>query len=76
MLLWGIVFEVAFAAMVVTLPPLREVFGTAPPPAGHLAVLAVFPVVVWGADELRRLVLRTRKLGGDPVAGGSPRSRS
>ncbi|WP_285741192.1 cation-transporting P-type ATPase [Lentzea sp. NBRC 105346] len=60
LLLWGIAFEVAFAAAVVTLPPLRHVFGTAVPPAGHLAVLLAFPVIVWGADELWRWYRRSR----------------
>jgi hypothetical protein len=49
-----------FAAAVVTLPPLQHVFGTAVPPASHLAVLAAFPVVVWGADELWRWRQRRR----------------
>jgi magnesium-transporting ATPase (P-type) len=54
LLLWGIAFELAFAAAVVYLPPLQRVFGTAPLGLPELAVLAVFPVVVWGSDELRR----------------------
>ncbi|HEY7596133.1 MAG TPA: cation-transporting P-type ATPase [Actinophytocola sp.] len=54
LLLWGIAFEVAFAAALITVPALRDVFGTAMPPAGSLALLAVFPVVVWGADEFWR----------------------
>ena len=60
LLLWGIAFELAFAAAVVALPPLQHVFGTAVPPASHLAVLAAFPVVVWGADELWRWRQRRR----------------
>ncbi|MGW4213628.1 cation-translocating P-type ATPase [Lentzea sp. NPDC004789] len=59
LLLWGIAFEVVFAAAVVALPPLQHVFGTAVPPVPHLAVLAAFPVVVWGADELWRWRQRT-----------------
>lgn len=39
LLLWGILFEIAFAAAVVVLPPLQSVFGTAIPPARHLLVL-------------------------------------
>ncbi len=61
LLLWGIVFEVVFAAAVVALPPLQHIFGTAVPPAAHLAVLAVFPVIVWGADELWRAAARKQK---------------
>ncbi|MFG1912300.1 cation-translocating P-type ATPase [Kribbella sp. NPDC048928] len=55
LLLWGILFEIVFAAAVVTLPPLQSVFGTAVPPVSHLLVLPAFPFVVWGADELWRL---------------------
>ncbi|MBL6279866.1 cation-transporting P-type ATPase [Micromonospora fiedleri] len=60
LLLWGIAFELAVAAVIVALPPLPEVFGTRPPPAPALALLLVFPVVVWGADELRRRLIRGR----------------
>ncbi|WP_112237260.1 cation-translocating P-type ATPase [Kribbella monticola] len=55
LLLWGIAFEVVFAAAVVTVPFLQSIFGTALPPAPQLAVLATFPLIVWGADELWRL---------------------
>jgi calcium-translocating P-type ATPase len=54
LLLWGVAFELAFAAAVVALPALRDVFGLAVPPAAVLALLVPFPVVVWGADELWR----------------------
>jgi magnesium-transporting ATPase (P-type) len=54
LLLWGIAFELVFAAAVVYLPPLQHVFGTAPLGLPELAVLSVFPVIVWGSDELRR----------------------
>jgi magnesium-transporting ATPase (P-type) len=54
LLLWGIAFEVVFAAALITVPALQDVFGTAMPPAGSLALLVPFPVVVWGADELWR----------------------
>jgi magnesium-transporting ATPase (P-type) len=58
LLLAGIVFEVAFAAIVVAWPPLQDVFGTAVPDAGQLALLVVFPPIVWGVDELYRSFLR------------------
>lgn len=61
LLLWGIAFEVAFAAAVITIPALQHIFGTALPPLPHLALLATFPLIVWGADELWRLRLRTRE---------------
>jgi magnesium-transporting ATPase (P-type) len=63
LLLAGIVFEVAFAAVVVAWPPLQGVFGTAVPGAGELAMLLTFPPIVWGADEIYRWVLRRRATG-------------
>ena len=54
MLLWGIAFEVAFAAALVYVPALQPIFHTAPLGATELALLATFPPIVWGADELRR----------------------
>ncbi len=54
LLLWGIAFEIAFAAAVVVVPPLRHAFGTALPPWEHLMLLPFFPVAVWGVDELWR----------------------
>jgi magnesium-transporting ATPase (P-type) len=59
-LLWGIAFELAFAAAVIYLPLFQEAFGTAPLGAQELAVLATFPLIVWGTDELRRWVVRRR----------------
>jgi calcium-translocating P-type ATPase len=58
MLLWGIGFELVFAAALVYLPPLQGVFGTAAIEPRYLPILAVFPFVVWGSDELRRWVIR------------------
>jgi magnesium-transporting ATPase (P-type) len=58
MLLWGIAFELAFAAAIVYVPFLQDVFATAPLGPAELAILAAFPLVVWGADELRRARLR------------------
>ena len=54
LLLWGIAFELAFAAALIYLPPLQSVFGTRALGVGDLAILATFPVIVWGVDELRR----------------------
>ena len=61
LLLWGIVFELAFAAAVIYLPPLQAIFGTNALGLRELAILAVFPFVVWGSDELRRWALRRRE---------------
>jgi magnesium-transporting ATPase (P-type) len=60
MVLWGIAFEVVFAALVVTVPPLQELFGTVVPPMSALLLLLAFPPIVWGADELHRRHLRRR----------------
>ncbi|MFI7604472.1 cation transporting ATPase C-terminal domain-containing protein [Micromonospora sp. NPDC049366] len=60
LLLWGIAFEIAFAAALVTVPPLRAMFGTALPDPLMLALLIAFPILVWVPDELRRAVLRRR----------------
>ncbi|TVT20363.1 cation-transporting P-type ATPase, partial [Amycolatopsis rhizosphaerae] len=60
LLLWGIAFELAFAALVVTVPPLQYVFGTAVPSWQQLLILLPFPVLVWGLDELWRWYLRHR----------------
>ncbi|MFC5786713.1 cation-translocating P-type ATPase [Streptomyces aureus] len=60
LLLAGIAFELAFTAVLVYLPPLQGIFGTAALPLDVVALIAVFPVLVWGTDELRRRGRRTR----------------
>ena len=54
LLLWGIAFELLVAAAVIYVPVLQPVFHTAPLGPVELALLAPFPVIVWGVDELRR----------------------
>lgn len=58
MLLWGIAFELLFAAGLVHVPFLQDIFGTTALSTTQLALLASFPVIVWGSDELRRAHLR------------------
>ncbi len=58
LLLWGVLFELVFAAAVVYLPPLQDVFATAGLGPAELAILATFPFLVWASDELRRRRLR------------------
>ena len=53
--------ELAFAALVIYLPPLQDVFGTAGLGPRELLPLLAFPVIVWGSDELRRWRLRRRR---------------
>ena len=60
LLLWGLAFELLFTAAVIYAPPLRHVFGTAALSPAQLAVVAPFPVVVWGVDELFRWFRRSR----------------
>ena len=60
LLLLGIASELVFAAVLVYVPALQGLFGTAPLNGLELAILAPFPFVVWGGDELRRAVRRRR----------------
>jgi calcium-translocating P-type ATPase len=57
LLLWGIAFELALSAALVTLGPLQSVFDTAVPGPEALILLA-FPLIVWGADEAYRAAAR------------------
>jgi calcium-translocating P-type ATPase len=57
-LLGGIAFALAFAAALIYLPALNSVFGTAPLTVGQLATVLPFPFIVWGADEIRRALMR------------------
>jgi len=69
LLLWGIVYEIVFAAVLVTVPWLQAVFGTATPDLWQVLFILPFPVIVWGVDELwrwdvrRRAALRSQALG-------------
>ena len=60
LLLWGIGFEVAFTALLVVTPGVQRVFDTTTLPWHVVGLIACFPFVVWGVDELRRLQLRAR----------------
>ena len=54
LLLGGIAFMLVFAASLIYLPPMQSIFHTAALGLPELALLACFPVIVWGSDELRR----------------------
>ena len=67
-LLRGVAFALLFAAAIVYLPPLQAIFQTAALGPRELVVLACFPVIVWGSDELWRWRARRRS----PAHGHSP----
>jgi magnesium-transporting ATPase (P-type) len=70
LLLAGILFELALTAGIIYLPLLQDPLGTAAIPAQWLLVVLPFPLIVWGADELRRWLLRRpSKSLGDPGWG-------
>jgi calcium-translocating P-type ATPase len=77
-LLGGIAFSLAFAAALIYLPALHGFFGTAALSPSQLATVAPFPVIVWGADELRRALLRrhdARHRTPEPAANENEGSR-
>jgi calcium-translocating P-type ATPase len=53
---------IAFAAAFVYLPPLQSLLGTAALPLSDVVILPLYPLIVWGADELRKWILRHRPL--------------
>jgi len=60
LLLWGIAWEIVFAAALASVPWLQPVFGTATPDLWQVLFILPFPVVVWGIDELWRWNVRRR----------------
>ncbi|OLZ62758.1 magnesium-transporting ATPase [Streptomyces amritsarensis] len=61
LLLAGIAFELAFTAALVYAPPLQHLFGTAALPVDVVLLIALFPPLVWGTDEIRRWARRRRR---------------
>jgi magnesium-transporting ATPase (P-type) len=61
LLLWGIGFEIVFTAAVVYVPLLQHVFGTAALSLSQWAMVAPFPLIVWGVDETVRWIRRRRR---------------
>ncbi|MFF4646515.1 cation-translocating P-type ATPase [Streptomyces sp. NPDC001389] len=68
LLLWGIGFELALAALFIYAPPFQHLLGTAALTPAMVALVVPFPFVVWGADELRRWLLRLRRARGPAKA--------
>lgn len=58
LLLWGIAFELALASVIIYAPPVQTVLGTAALSPTVLALTIPYPFIVWGADELRRWLIR------------------
>ncbi|MEV6156606.1 cation-transporting P-type ATPase [Nonomuraea sp. NPDC052129] len=71
LLLAGIAFELVFTALLVYLPPLQSLFGTAALPLDVLALISTFPFLVWGIDELRRWARRRRAAALPPASARS-----
>jgi len=69
-LLRGVAFALLFAAAIIYLPPLQSIFHTAALGPRELIVLACFPVIVWGSDELWRW--RARRQSRIPVGHPEP----
>ena len=57
-LLGAIVAELLLAAVFIYAPPMQSLLGTAALPARDLLLLLPYPFIVWGADELRRWLVR------------------
>jgi magnesium-transporting ATPase (P-type) len=72
LLLWGIAFELVLAALLIYLPPCQDVLETAALAPWMIALVAPFPFIVWGADELRRYLLRRRERTPADVARLTP----
>ncbi len=68
LVLWGILFELVFVLLIVVVPPMQSVFGTAVPPWQWLLALLVCPPIVLGVDEAAR-ALNRRKATKDPGPG-------
>jgi magnesium-transporting ATPase (P-type) len=58
LLLWGVGFELVLAAVFIYTPPFQSLLGTAALQPDALLFALPFPFIVWGADELRRYLIR------------------
>ncbi|HEX2707090.1 MAG TPA: cation-transporting P-type ATPase, partial [Solirubrobacterales bacterium] len=59
-LLVGIAGELVLAAIFIYAPPMQALLGTAALPAKYVLLTLPYPFIVWGADELRRYLVRQR----------------
>jgi calcium-translocating P-type ATPase len=72
LLLAGIAAELALAAAIIYIPPLQDLLGTAALPPQLLLITLPFPVIVWGADEIRRYLLRRHDTRRDASSTHAP----
>jgi magnesium-transporting ATPase (P-type) len=60
-LLWGIAFELVFAAVIIYTPLLQPIFGTGPLDARWWLFLLAFVPVIFGLEEGRKAIVRRRR---------------
>ena len=60
LLLWGIAFELGFAALIILTPGINKMLGMELPPGPLLPCLPFFALIVWGVDECARFLKRKR----------------
>jgi len=75
LLLWGIAFELILAAIIIYAPPFQSLLGTAALTPDMVLFATPFPFIVWGADELRRWLMRRRETSLHGPAHGAATSR-
>ena len=73
-LIGAIAGVVAFAALFVYVPALQGLLGTAALPLKDVLFLVPYPFIVWGADELRRWVIRRHEASNHPAASSAAAS--
>jgi len=57
-ILAGMVFAISVMLLVIYLPPLQPIFGTAPPGIMEWFILILFPPIVFLTDEMRKFIQR------------------
>jgi calcium-translocating P-type ATPase len=60
-LLLAVAGELLIAAIIVYAPPVQSLLNTAAPPPAALLLLLPCPIIVWSADQLRRLLSNRRR---------------
>jgi hypothetical protein len=53
-----VAFAIVAATALVITPGLRDIFGNAIPSVEQVCIILPFPVIIWGSDELRKMVVR------------------